>query len=85
MAESGMLGDAPRLRTLMIEEIHQAFGVVFPEERLEKVEYEREEAREIFRITSNVVTRVYMRADTDISFEDILRNTPHLDQKSSKS
>lgn len=85
MSESGPLSDPPKLRTLMIEEIHAAFAVVFPDERLKNVEYEKQPSREVFRIESDKLTRVYMRADRDVSFEDILRNTPHLDPKSINS
>lgn len=62
----------------MLEEIEAAFKAVFPNERLQQVEYTGPGAKEIFAITSDKMTRRYLRNDASRSFEDILRGTPHI-------
>jgi hypothetical protein len=63
----------------LIEDIHAAFTLVFPDEMLKTVEYQAQaDGREVFTITSDKLARTYLR-DVDKSFEELLRSVPHID------
>jgi hypothetical protein len=61
----------------ILEEINAAFKAVFESEAIRTVEYTREERGEVFTITSDKLTRTYLRQPGQ-SFEELLRTVPHL-------
>ena len=63
----------------MLADIAAAFKLVFPEESIREVHLTQQPDRQVFTITSDKMNRTYQRADSTISFESVLRDTPHLD------